>query len=171
ALRMLRAKYGEMVKAGLRPKLDMTPERVKMATLPDGAEPLRNPIGSAPGVMLRCSGAVIIVLPGVPVEMKEIFRESVVGILEGEPSGFHYVEDSFLVCGVMESELAPVVVEVMSRHPSVYIKSHPRGIEGSPKIELHFSCNASDEAEGQREVAASLSLMKQHLGEMGGSFE
>src|SRR5436190_997126 len=43
-----------------------------------GAEPLFNPIGTAPGIGMRVGGSLVACLPGVPNEMKRMFDEQVV---------------------------------------------------------------------------------------------
>src|SRR5437763_728183 len=48
------------------------------ALFPRGAEPLENPIGTAPGIWMPLGRATIACLPGVPSEMKRMFREQVV---------------------------------------------------------------------------------------------
>ena len=39
----------------------------------------------------------------------------------------------------MESVLAPLIDKVMHDNPNVYIKSHPKGRENHPHMELHLS--------------------------------
>ena len=53
------------------------------ALFPEGAEPLPNPIGSAPGIAMKIGRASIACLPGVPNEMKRMFDEQVVPRLVG----------------------------------------------------------------------------------------
>ncbi len=48
------------------------------ALVPSKAEVLHNNYGTAPGMWMRGEKAVIVSLPGVPFEMKELFREEVV---------------------------------------------------------------------------------------------
>jgi nicotinamide-nucleotide amidase len=48
------------------------------ALLPEGAEPLPNAIGTAPGIGMRVGRSLIACLPGVPNEMKRMFDEQVV---------------------------------------------------------------------------------------------
>lgn len=48
------------------------------ALLPEGAEALPNPIGTAPGVWMTISRAAFAAMPGVPNEMKLMFAEQVV---------------------------------------------------------------------------------------------
>src|SRR6266849_9250271 len=66
----------------LESKPKLTKYRTKMATLPQGSAPLPNPVGTAPGVKLQESSTTLFSLPGVPSEMKAIFRASVIPHLE-----------------------------------------------------------------------------------------
>lgn len=64
---------------------------MKQAVLPEGSIPVENPAGVAPGVVLPARGGVVVSLPGVPREVRELFRKclSVTGIEETVCSGFH----------------------------------------------------------------------------------
>lgn len=64
---------------------------MKQAVLPEGSIPVENPAGVAPGVVLPARGGVVVSLPGVPREARELFRIclSVAGIEETVCSGFH----------------------------------------------------------------------------------
>jgi nicotinamide-nucleotide amidase len=48
------------------------------ALFPEGAEPLLNPVGTAPGIWMPVGRATVACLPGVPHEMKRMFLEQVV---------------------------------------------------------------------------------------------
>jgi len=56
----------------------------------------------------------------------------------------------------MESELAPIIDKVMHDNPYVYIKSHPRGAEKTPHIELHISTTAKNPATARNYVTRAL---------------
>ncbi|MFN2610079.1 MAG: competence/damage-inducible protein A, partial [Actinomycetota bacterium] len=56
---------------------EMAPENLKQADLPEGASPLPNPRGTAPGVMLQQGDVWIFAVPGVPSEMEHMMRELV----------------------------------------------------------------------------------------------
>jgi len=144
ALKMVREKYEAYVKAGRIERVELTPPRVKMATLPKGAEPLPNPVGTAPGVMTKVEGTFLIALPGVPSEMEAIFEESVAPLLKKEAGKVALFETSIYADGIMESTLAPLIDQVMHDNPYVYIKSHPKGEEKKPHIEIHFTTTAKD---------------------------
>lgn len=113
-----------------RPKL--TKYRTKMATLPQGAQPMPNPVGTAPGVMIKVSSTTIFSLPGVPSEMKAIFRSSIVPFLKSFKA-FRPVEIQIKIAGIIESALAPVLDEARKKYSGLYFKSHPRGRETGPR--------------------------------------
>jgi nicotinamide-nucleotide amidase len=56
----------------------MTERNRVQAQFPRGAEPLENPVGTAPGIWMRIGQATVACLPGVPSEMKKMFQEQVV---------------------------------------------------------------------------------------------
>ena len=139
ALELVKEKYEAYFREGRMERAELTPPRVKMAKLPKGAKPLPNPVGTAPGVMLDVEDTSLIALPGVPSEMKAIFEDSVAPLLRKEAGEVTFFETSIYSDGIMESALAPLVDQVMHNNPYVYIKSHPRGEERKPHIEIHFS--------------------------------
>jgi nicotinamide-nucleotide amidase len=134
ALRLVEGHYRRLE---IPPKL--TKYRTKMATLPRGAAPLANPIGTAPGVMIRESGTTMFSLPGVPSEMKAIFRDSIIPFLESFSSS-RPSELQFKIAGIIESALAPILDRARQKYPGLYFKSHPRGKETGvrPLILLHI---------------------------------
>lgn len=56
----------------------MTERNRVQALLPVGAEPLANPIGTAPGMAMAVGLSFVACLPGVPSELKRMFTEQVV---------------------------------------------------------------------------------------------
>jgi nicotinamide-nucleotide amidase len=144
ALKMVTEKYETYFREGRMEKAELTPARVKMATLPEEAESLHNPIGTAPGVMVKLEGTFLIALPGVPSEMEAIFEESIARLLRKEADELTFFEASLYVDGIMESALAPMIDQVMHDNTYVYIKSHPKCEERKPHIEIHFSTTAKD---------------------------
>src|SRR5205823_9455507 len=54
------------------------PERNRVQALfPDGAEPIHNAYGTAPGIWMKIDQTVLVAMPGVPSEMKAMFNEHV----------------------------------------------------------------------------------------------
>ena len=171
ALKMIEEKYRGYVEDGRMERFELTSPRVKMARLPEGAEPLRNPVGTAPGVVMKCDGKTIISLPGVPAEMKAIFEESVLPTLKRAAGDLTFFETSIDVTSVMESELAPVIDRVMHDNPYVYIKSHPKGAERVPRIEFHLSTTAKDSKVARNRVSKALSQLSEMIQRKGGKIK
>lgn len=168
ALQMIKDKYQSYVEEGRIERFEMTPPRVKMAKLPEGAKPLRNPVGTAPAVIMGCHGKTIISLPGVPSEMKTIFEESVLPILKKAAGHLTFFETSIEATGVVESELAPVVDKVMHENVYVYIKSHPKGAERVPRIEFHLSTTADNSDVARKRVNRALAQLCELIEKKGG---
>src|SRR5712691_8907784 len=103
ALAMVRARYNT-----LEASTGLTQFRKKMATLPEGAAPLPNPVGTAPGVTLKVGMTRLVSLPGVPSEMKAIFTGSIIPMLE-DSNGEAPKEVSIGLVGIIESALAPAL--------------------------------------------------------------
>ena len=157
ALKMVKEKYEAYLHKGKAEKGDLTPPRIKMATIPEGTKPVPNPAGTAPAVLAETETTVIVSLPGVPREMEAIFDETVVPMLKRASSNVSFYEKVIYANKIMESNIAPIIDQVMQDNPSIYIKSHPRGIENRPHLELHLSLKASngDKPEERLEKAAS----------------
>jgi len=150
ALSMIKEHYLGRGLAGI----ELTPARRKMAVLPQGAEPVPNDAGTAPGVRLVAGGTVIYSLPGVPAEMRSIFRGSVEPEVKKKLGPLARQAFRIKMEGIMESALAPHIAREMKRHPGAYIKSHPRGIEnGVSRIEVDVAVVAKE-----REVAKQEAL-------------
>jgi molybdenum cofactor synthesis domain-containing protein len=144
ALEMVRRKYENMGEK-------LTEARIKMARMPEEAEPLHNPAGTAPAAKISCGTTVIYALPGVPREMEAIFNETVSKEVSLS-SGLKVAEHSFRIVGVMESALAPLISRVKEQYPEVYVKSHPKGAEEKPVIHVYFNAFHKDEAVARRVV-------------------
>jgi nicotinamide-nucleotide amidase len=171
ALEMVEAKYRTYVQEGRMERFELTSPRIKMAKLPEGAKPLPNPVGTAPGVLMECEGKTIISLPGVPSEMKAIFEGSVLPILRKAAGDLTFFEASIDATGVMESALAPVIDRVMHDNPYVYIKSHPKGAERIPRIEFHLSTTADSSNVARTRVSKALAQLSEIIEKKGGKIK
>jgi nicotinamide-nucleotide amidase len=87
---------------------EMSPSNEKQALLPEGAEVLPNPVGTAPGCMLEVDGSVFFCLPGVPRELVRMMEEQVLPRLAARlrPSGTGVMRATLLrTFGMGESTL------------------------------------------------------------------
>ncbi len=102
----------------------------RMALVPEGALVLPNPVGTAPGLVLRhADDRIVVLLPGVPAELRGLFEESVEPLLRQQlgdrlPPLVHRV---FHTTGIAESSLAERIdAGVSGRTGSVSIAFLPR---------------------------------------------
>ncbi len=150
AFAMVKARYSK-----LEASTGLTRFRRKMATLPEGADPLPNPIGTAPGVTIKVGTVRLVSLPGVPSEMKAIFTGSVIPMLRVSKAEAPKEVTVGLV-GIIESALAPALDRTRKAFPGLYFKSHPRGREGGIRslIQLHvYSVDPSSRAKLDKAIA------------------
>jgi len=143
AFAMVKARYSK-----LEGSTGLTRFRRKMAALPEGAEPLPNPVGTAPGVTIKVGPTRLVSLPGVPSEMKAIFSGSIIPMLRATKTEAPE-EVSIGLVGIIESALAPALDRTRKAFPGLYFKSHPRGREGGIRtlIQLHvYSVNPDSPA-------------------------
>jgi len=172
ALKMIEKRYQQYVEEGLvKKRVELTSPRIKMATLPKGASPLPNPIGTAPGVSLKQKNVTIIALPGVPPEMEAIFDNSIVPLIKDVSGNVTFYETSISVTGTMESDIAPLIDTTMNNNPYVYIKSHPHGGEGVPHLELHFSTTAQSSNIAKKHVSRALLQITELIQAKGGKIK
>jgi molybdenum cofactor synthesis domain-containing protein len=169
ALKMVKEKYAKYAREMAHSKFELTSARVKMARIPKEAEPISNPVGTAPAILVTKNNSTIIALPGVPSEMKAIFEESLSPMLKTSSDKTTFFEASLNISGIMESELAPLLDQVMCENPRVYIKSHPKGTEAKPRIELHLSTTSEAVDTAKKNIAKTLVQLTELIEAKGGS--
>jgi molybdenum cofactor synthesis domain-containing protein len=149
--------------------IEMTPARRKMAVLPEGSTAVLNEIGTAPAVRIERSGTVIFCLPGVPKEMKIIFKRSVYPEILMKVGPLHPCRATMHLEGVFESTLTPAIAEAVRDHPSAYIKSHPRGLkDGTSRVELDVVVTCPSNKRAEKERADIVSFFAEKVRELGG---
>lgn len=173
ALRMVKEKYEAYARERGTGKVELTQSRIKMATIPEKTVPIHNPVGTAPAVQADVNGTVVFALPGVPAEMEAIFEEAVVPLLVRVSGGSVFRERSLYAEDVMESALAPLIDKVMRDNAGVYVKSHPKGEEDKPRMEIHFSIKGAEadnlEERLERAVAQLAGLIEESNGKVVGN--
>ena len=101
---------------------EMTDNNRKQALMPQGAAVLYNPVGSAPGIIWQPrSGVTILTFPGVPTEMKEMWRQIAVPYLKSQGWGQEIIVSRILkFWGLAESSLADKVADFFDlQNPTV----------------------------------------------------
>ncbi len=106
----------------------------KQADFIEGARVLENPRGTAPGFWAGKGSCEVVVLPGVPSEMREIMQQSVLPELARRAGGIVSRRKVLRIAGMGESAVEEMVEGVYARW-----KAHPVTILASPgEVQLHL---------------------------------
>ncbi|MHA1215261.1 MAG: competence/damage-inducible protein A [Candidatus Hodarchaeales archaeon] len=153
-LEIVTQRYNELFSKGLVDTPEITPARKKMAYLPKGAEPIFNPVGTAPGISITLEefNTWIISLPGVPREMEAMYSilEPRLKQLQAQEHVNHYSE-SLTVPYQDESLLAPILAQVRTKF-DVWIKSLPETYQEKKKIKLVLSYTSDQKGLAKEKV-------------------
>ena len=126
-----------------------TGNNLRQAQLPEGAQAIANPIGTAPGVLAVAEGGQrIFAIPGVPREMKEMVNDTIIPTLLEQLEGERQiiVSRTLRSFGVGESALAQPIEDILTtaQNPTVAPL-----IFGSTEVHLRLTAKAKDEAEAE----------------------
>ncbi len=117
----------------------MSENNKRQALLPRGSVPVPNEIGTAPGFMMDTGKFLLIAIPGVPEEVKYLWKKHLFLYLKNR---FHLSKDStafriLKIAGMGESEVAEKIEGLLNarQDPSVSITASPGDI--SIKITAH----------------------------------
>jgi nicotinamide-nucleotide amidase len=98
---------------------EMPEVNIRQAMVPEGAEVLENPRGTAPGLWLEDRGRIVVLLPGPPRELKPLFREQVLPRLESRVSGVRMFHRELRVTGLGESHVEQRIASIYKRYTDV----------------------------------------------------
>lgn len=156
AYNSIKKAYKQAHKKGLLKLEGMTKEREKMAYLPQGSIPLPNAVGTAPGVKINEGKTTIFILPGVPAEMKAMFRNVITPVLKEQKGKF--IEKGFLFSGIGESQIAAYTNRLEKKYPQLWIKTHPRiGLS----VEVEVSITAFNLENGEELINRALNEIRE----------
>ncbi len=79
------------------------------AMVPEIADLLSNPYGTAPGLWFRRDKLSVVAMPGVPYEMREMMEKQILPVLGKEPREQYIVHRTVLTQGIGESNLAQML--------------------------------------------------------------
>lgn len=152
-LERIRSRVAELHRRGRLPSPEPNPGNLKMALVPAGALVLRNPVGSAPPLAapLPPGERWLLVLPGVPAELRAILEEEVLPRFCSGDGALAYAEEHFL--STPESLFYPLLLELESEFPEVRFGSYPQANPGDVVLR---ACSA----DGDRLAAAMEKLRR-----------
>lgn len=101
---------------------ELNPSMVKMGSVPEAARVFINPVGWAPGFAVEVDGSVVFCMPGPPREVKGIFEAHLAGIVSQGYRGKVAVRRVRIE--MFESQVSPLLQEVMGKFPNAYLKAY-----------------------------------------------
>jgi nicotinamide-nucleotide amidase len=148
-----------------RRNLQMPEKNKVQAYIPAGAKALANNVGTAPGIMAEVKGKLLIALPGVPSEMKQMFEESVLPKLErlaSESRQVGMVVRKLKCFGAGESTISELLGSLCQRDRNPLINCTVKdGV-----ITLHIIATAKEKNKAQQMAEKDEKLLRNILGEL-----
>jgi nicotinamide-nucleotide amidase len=117
---------------------------VDQATLPEGVEIIENEIGTASGFFIQDEAlfpeAFLIALPGVPVEMKQMFERALIYVQkQGRQKRLFCKTLHFAL--VSETEFDPILRTIQQEFPEIQCGIYPE----QASVSIHLKAHADDE--------------------------
>jgi nicotinamide-nucleotide amidase len=141
--------------------LQMPAKNKIQAYIPAGAKALENNLGTAPGIMAESKSKLFFALPGVPLEMKQMFEESVMPELQKFGGGQAIVVRKLKCFGTGESNIAEMLGDLMKRGRNPLINcTAEHGI-----ITLTINATAEDKKQAQQMAEKDEKLLRDILRE------
>ncbi|GAB6058373.1 competence/damage-inducible protein A [Desulfonatronum parangueonense] len=156
AREMVREGFDALAARGTVEQGGLNPAREKMAMLPRGAIALRNPVGTAPGVLVEHEGKSIVCFPGVPGELQQIFKTSLQPFLAGIFPEQVFAQQALWIGCNDESILAPHLEWFQKRYPDIHVKARSGLFDENPKLKFVFSLGGQDRGEVEKVLDRAL---------------
>lgn len=134
----------------------------RQAYIPKGANPISNPVGTAPAFILETENSVVISLPGVPAELVVLLEERVIPYLKKKLKLNAVIKARILrTAGVGESWLDNEIgdLELLS-NPTVGLAAHPG------RVDIRITAKGENEHVVDEMLWKMEATIRQRLGSM-----
>jgi len=140
----------------------MSENNLRQALKPEGAIAIENPVGTAPIFILQDKRGDVIVLPGVPHEMKYLMEHEVVPYLKRKLGHAEVIKTRVLrTVGIGESQIDARIGDLMeSSNPTVGLAAHPG------QTDVRIVAKAGSEEEADRLIAGMERKVRERLGDV-----
>jgi nicotinamide-nucleotide amidase len=133
----------------------------RQAMVPEGADLLENPRGTAPGLWLESAGRIVVLLPGPPHELKAMFTEKVEPRLERLAGATRLFYREMRTAGLTESEVEQRTAPIYTQYTDVQTTI----LTAPGEIQLHLRVWSSDHAAAERMLDELIERITLALGE------
>ncbi len=126
-------------------KILFTENNARQAYLPDGALPIENPQGTAPGYIIESGKHILLSLPGVPRELKYLMEQTVLPYLKHKIGHAQVIKYRLLkICGMGESNIDYTIRDLQtSVNPTIGLMAH----HGEVDIRITAKAGTVEEAD------------------------
>lgn len=132
----------------------------EQSTLPLNADFLINRVGTATGLVLKYNSSFLILMPGVPSEMKIMCTEQLIPYLKKQiPSKNVYFSKELYYLNVIESQIDPILRDIENKFPHIEI-----GIYPLPSLVLVSLSVLTSQQTHMNEVIEAMNLINQSFG-------
>jgi nicotinamide-nucleotide amidase len=136
---------------------------LRQACRPEGAEPIENPKGSAPGFRIEIDGCWIFALPGVPVEMRAMLDNQVMPFLRslGNKDAAVVVSRVIHTWGMSEAEVGEFLDDLFhgSDNPTVAF------LASAGVIKVRLTARAATEDDARALIRPLEDVVRERLGD------
>ncbi len=140
----------------------ITASNIKQSYLPEGATCLANPIGTAPGFMMKLEKCLFFFLPGVPSEMRRMLAESVIPRLEALQEGarrFSRIK-TLTTFGLTESMTGERLKDFPQFFPDIQLGFRAK----FPEIQVKFYLRGTDVGQVEKLIQSATVWVAEKLG-------
>jgi nicotinamide-nucleotide amidase len=142
-------------------KYEMPEKNRIQACIPAGTKGITNNAGTAPGIMAFKDGKILVLLPGVPVEAKLMFSESVSGQIASMGKSEVVITKKIKCFGVGESKIAEMLGDLMNRQRNPLINCTVSG----GIITLYIVAHARDRRQADEMIENDATKLHRILGD------
>ena len=138
----------------------MSENNRRQAYVPDGAQPIENPVGTAPAFIVELAGRAIICLPGVPREMMHLLEHAALPYLAAK----YALHSAILVrtlrtVGEGESRIDALIADLeQSANPVIGLSAK------AGQVDVRLVATAASRAEAQAMLAEMESKVRERIG-------
>jgi len=133
----------------------------RQAMVPEGAEPLENPHGTAPGLWIVHQSQILVLLPGPPAELKPMFTAHVEPRLGRYSAGLRLYKRELRVAGLPESEIDQRIAPIYTS----YTDAQTTLLAAPGEIQIHLRAWSEDAAVAEKLLSEMTERIRLALGE------
>ena len=130
------------------------------ATIPSKAIPLRNDLGTAPGLIFHTDTKALILLQGVPREMRAILTNQVIPYLKKHYPRKQYTSKLLHFFELSESSIDPILRELQDTYPEIEFGIYPS--QGTVSVQM--TVETENTLSAQSNLSAACDKLLQHFG-------